>query len=150
MDQPETRPQTTSAPSSRWLPALAVALALLLSACGSSQSDSELNRISKPNLTEQDIRNYLGAYKEIAEVKQKALRAKAPHEYTQEQMQVAFQQHHLTADEFTFIGARINNALALLDREKTTPIPEAYKADCELVRRLRAEIEEARKPVPFP
>lgn len=155
MDQPKENArkrakQSAAAPAGRWLRRLAVGMALLMCSCGSGGTDSDVNKISKPNLIERDIRNYLGAYAELKEDKQKALRAGAPDQYTQEQNDATILQHGITVNEFTFIGARIDNALALLDREKTTPIPEAYRSDCELVRRMREEIEEVRKPVPFP
>ena len=50
-------------------------MALLMCSCGSGGTDSDVNKISKPNLTERDIRNYLGTYAELKEDKQKALRA---------------------------------------------------------------------------
>lgn len=155
MDQPEenarkTGEQSAIMPARRWLRALAVGMALLMCSCGSGGTDPDVNKISKPNLTERDIRNYLGAYAELKQNKQKALRAGAPDQYAPEQNDATILRHGITVNEFTFISARIDNALALLDREKTTPIPEPYRSDCELVRRMRKEIEEVRKPVPFP
>lgn len=155
MDQPgktaqETGTQSAAVPARRWLRALAVGMALLVCSCGSGGTAPELNKISKPSLTERHIRNYLAAYAELQELKQKALRAGAPDQYTPEQNDATIQRHGISVHEFSFIGARIDNVLALLDREKTTPIPEAFKADCELVRRMRGEIEKVRKPVPFP
>ncbi len=128
---------------------LILALAVGLGACGQG-GQADVERVSKPSLTEEDIRKYLAAYRELQANKHKALSANAPDEYTQEQNEATMQRNGLTVSEFTFIGARIDNALALLRREHNTPIPDAYKADCELVRRMRREIDEVRKPIPYP
>ena len=129
--------------------ALLLAAALGFSACGWG-GRSDVEKVSKPGLTEQDILKYLAAYRDLQDNKQKALRANAPDEYTQEQNEATMQRNGLSVSEFTFIDARIENAMALLRREHTTPIPEAYKADCELVRRMRKEIDDVRKPIPYP
>ena len=150
IDMQETGARTAGGSPRKWLQALTVGLALVMSACGSGKSDSEINRVSKPNLNEQDIRKYLDTYKELKEHKQIALRAGNPALSTADLNDAIILRHGITVDEFTFLGARIDNSLALLDREQTTPIPQVYKADCGLVRRMRKEIEEVRKPIPFP
>jgi len=129
--------------------AIVLTLALGLCACGRG-GQSDVEKVSKPALTEQDIRKYLAAYRDLQDNKQKALRANAPDEYAQEQNEATMQRNGLSVSEFTFIGARIDNAFALLLREHNTPIPEAYKADCELVRRMKKEIDDVRRPIPYP
>ena len=141
---------TSVPPAARWLRSLAVGVALLMCSCGSGGTEPAASKISSRPLAEQDIRNYLAAYSELKERKHKALRAGDPNLYSQEDNDAAILRHGITVNDFTFIGSRIDSALALLDREKTSPIPAAYRADCELVRRMRKEIEEARKPIPFP
>lgn len=137
-------------PVLRWVQALTYALAIVLGGCSSGKPDDELSQISKTSLSEQDIRKYLDTYVALKEHKQKTLQAGDTNLSTAELNNEIILRHGISLNEFTFFGARIDNALALLDREQTTPIPEAYRRDCELVRRMRKEIEEARKPVPFP